>query len=40
MSSFYRRRDGVLAAMAVLLSGCTLGPDFVEPNAHLPDNTT
>ena len=40
MSSFYRCRDGVLAAMAVLLSGCTLGPDFVEPNAHLPDNTT
>jgi outer membrane protein TolC len=23
-----------------ILEGCTLGPDFVEPNPHLPDNAT
>jgi NodT family efflux transporter outer membrane factor (OMF) lipoprotein len=40
MSSFHRCRDGVFAAIIVLLGGCTLGPDFVEPNAHLPENTT
>jgi outer membrane protein TolC len=26
--------------MVLLLSGCTLGPDFAEPNPHLPENTT
>src|SRR5579863_10263707 len=45
MSRFHRCRDGVVAAMVVLLSGCalsscTLGPDFSEPNPHLPDNAT
>lgn len=44
MSTFYRNRCGVFAAMVLLigctLSGCTLGPDFVEPNPHLPDNET
>ena len=45
MSRFHRRRDGVIAAMVVLLSGCALsscalGPDFTEPNPHLPDNAT
>jgi NodT family efflux transporter outer membrane factor (OMF) lipoprotein len=40
MSRFRRCRDGVSAAMMLLLSGCTLGPDFAEPNPHLPENTT
>jgi NodT family efflux transporter outer membrane factor (OMF) lipoprotein len=45
MSKVHRGRDGVFAAIIVLLGGCTLssctlGPDFVEPNAHLPENTT
>jgi len=40
MSKVHRCRDGVFAAIIVLLGGCTLGPDFVEPNAHLPENTT
>jgi NodT family efflux transporter outer membrane factor (OMF) lipoprotein len=40
MLRFHRCRGGVFAAMLVMLGGCTLGPDFVEPNAHLPDNTT
>jgi NodT family efflux transporter outer membrane factor (OMF) lipoprotein len=45
MSRFHRCRDGVVAAMVVLLSGCALsscalGPDFTEPNPHLPDNAT
>jgi NodT family efflux transporter outer membrane factor (OMF) lipoprotein len=39
MFDLYR---GLVAAFTtmVLLGGCTLGPDFVEPNPHLPDNTT
>jgi NodT family efflux transporter outer membrane factor (OMF) lipoprotein len=40
MSRFHRCRDAVCAAMVLLLSGCTLGPDFAEPNPHLPENTT
>jgi NodT family efflux transporter outer membrane factor (OMF) lipoprotein len=40
MASFHRRSSGVFAAMVLMLAGCTVGPDFVEPNAHLPDNTT
>jgi NodT family efflux transporter outer membrane factor (OMF) lipoprotein len=45
MSRFDRCRRGVVAAMLVMLGGCTLfgctlGPDFTEPNAHLPDNAT
>jgi NodT family efflux transporter outer membrane factor (OMF) lipoprotein len=45
MSRFHRCRGGVVAAMLVIsgactLFGCTLGPDFTEPNAHLPDNAT
>jgi NodT family efflux transporter outer membrane factor (OMF) lipoprotein len=45
MSSFYRCRGGAFAAVVTLLCGtmlsaCTLGPDFVEPNPHLPDNKT
>jgi len=40
MSRFHRCSGGLFAAMLVMLSGCTLGPDFTEPNAHLPDNTT
>ena len=45
MSRLHRYSRGVFAAMLALsgggaLSGCTLGPDFSEPNAHLPDNKT
>ena len=45
MSRFLRCRDAAFAAMAMLLfalalSGCTLGPDFVQPDSHLPDNAT
>jgi NodT family efflux transporter outer membrane factor (OMF) lipoprotein len=45
MSRLHRCGRGVFAAMLVIsggctLSGCTLGPDFTEPNPHLPDNTT
>ena len=40
MLRFHRCRDAVCAAMVLLLSGCTLGPDFAEPNPHLPENTT
>jgi NodT family efflux transporter outer membrane factor (OMF) lipoprotein len=45
MSEFHRFRGGIFAATLVMLggstlSGCTLGPNFVEPNAHLPDTKT
>jgi len=40
MPKFYRCRSGTFAALLVMLSGCTLGPVFVEPNAHLPENKT
>ena len=45
MSNFLRSRSSAFAAVMTLicgaaLSGCTLGPDFVEPNPHLPDNET
>jgi NodT family efflux transporter outer membrane factor (OMF) lipoprotein len=41
MRRFRRWRDGVFAAMVMLLGGCTLfgctlGPNFVEPDPHLP----
>ena len=39
MSKFPRWRDGALAAMVMLLGGCTFGPNFVEPDSHLPDAT-
>jgi NodT family efflux transporter outer membrane factor (OMF) lipoprotein len=40
MSGFDRCRSGVFAAIGLMLAGCAVGPDFVEPNAHLPENTT
>lgn len=42
MPQRHRRRLAAFAiALPILggfLGGCTLGPDFVEPNPHLPDN--
>ncbi|QPF81999.1 efflux transporter outer membrane subunit [Bradyrhizobium genosp. L] len=29
-----------LLASAALLAGCSVGPDFVQPDSHLPDHTT
>ena len=40
MPERYRWRWAALATVLPVLAGCTLGPDFVEPNPHLPDNTT
>jgi NodT family efflux transporter outer membrane factor (OMF) lipoprotein len=39
MSKFHRW-GSVSAAVIVMLGGCTLGPNFVEPDPHLPDNAT
>jgi NodT family efflux transporter outer membrane factor (OMF) lipoprotein len=35
-----RLRRVALAIVLPVLGSCTLGPDFVEPNPHLPDNTS
>jgi len=42
MAKFPHCRGVSMLAMlaACALSACTMGPDFVEPNAHLPDNQT
>jgi NodT family efflux transporter outer membrane factor (OMF) lipoprotein len=40
MSKFPHWRDGAFAAMVMLLGGCTLGPNFVEPDSHLSDAKT
>jgi NodT family efflux transporter outer membrane factor (OMF) lipoprotein len=40
MPKVYRRCGSVLAAVVLTLGGCTLGPNFVEPDPHLPDNAT
>lgn len=34
------RRAGAFAVAGAMLGGCTLGPDFAEPDAHLPDTAT
>jgi NodT family efflux transporter outer membrane factor (OMF) lipoprotein len=36
----HRRTGGAFCLLVIVLGGCTLGPDFVEPNPHLPDNVT
>ena len=37
----HRRLHGiVLAVVLPVLGSCTLGPNFVEPDPHLPDNAT
>lgn len=40
MSRRSRRCGSVAAAVVMMLGGCTLGPNFVEPDPHLPDNAT
>src|SRR3984957_10143828 len=36
----HRRTGGAFCLLVIMLGGCTLGPDFVEPNPHLPDTVT
>jgi len=40
MSKRSRRCGSLVAAVVMTLGGCTLGPNFVEPDPHLPDNAT
>jgi NodT family efflux transporter outer membrane factor (OMF) lipoprotein len=40
MPQHRRLRRVALAIVLPVLGSCTLGPDFVEPNPHLPDNAT
>ncbi len=44
MPGRYRSRWAAFAVAVplplLILGGCSVGPDFVEPNPHLPDNTT
>jgi NodT family efflux transporter outer membrane factor (OMF) lipoprotein len=40
ISENFRKRRAAFAVAALALSGCTLGPNFEEPNPHLPDNAT
>jgi NodT family efflux transporter outer membrane factor (OMF) lipoprotein len=40
MSRPIRKFALCLAAAGAMLGGCTVGPNFVEPDPHLPDNVT
>jgi NodT family efflux transporter outer membrane factor (OMF) lipoprotein len=40
MVSIFRIRSLAFASAACILASCTLGPNFEEPNPHLPDHTT